>query len=258
MNTKGTTSSVLYVIEQHDQLLELWHSVDARGLRVIHFDFHCDMRGLLVDRDRQLAFFPQGLPRVDEGNFLAHAIAEKRLERIRWIHDIPGGRKYDVGTVMYTTDLSVQPIRWLLNRQHKPGFPFGYQEMEFSRWEGALDEEFMDIDWDFFAARDYPPDTLGARVEAFLGKNFERLPTQISVCYSPRYSHSSRPQFEEFVDRLAGMFHSEIVYLPLPQATGPAKLSDHPAIKRFFYRIRYLFKHMHYETSLWLRKRDIY
>ncbi len=45
--------NVIYVIERHDQLLQLWRSQNIKNLRVVHVDFHCDMRGLLVDRQAQ-------------------------------------------------------------------------------------------------------------------------------------------------------------------------------------------------------------
>ena len=73
--------SVLYVIEKHDQLLQLWRSQDAANIRIAHVDFHCDMRGLLIDRQTRRAYrIGSILRRVDVGNFLAHAVVEGRGE----------------------------------------------------------------------------------------------------------------------------------------------------------------------------------
>jgi hypothetical protein len=258
MQRQIKTANILYVIEQHAQLLELWHSLNSHNLKIVHFDYHCDMRGLLMDCERQLAFPASNLKNVDEGNFLTHAIAEKRVESIQWIHDIPGGRKYDVGTVMYLTDISVQPRRWLLSLKRQDGIPIKFKVSEFSHWNETLADEFLDIDWDFFAAKDYPPDTIEARVDAFFNKGFRYGPKQISVCYSPRYSHPSRDKFEEFVERLAIQFQSEIIYLPAPMKLVLKEPSNKRIFDRLLFLLRYQIKHLRYETILWLRKRNIY
>jgi hypothetical protein len=258
METKDKTLNMLYVIDQHEQLLELWRSVDAKCLKIAHLDFHCDMRGLLVDCHRQIAYPAGNLQRLDEGNYLAYAILEKRVQSIHWIHHVPGGRKYDVGTVMYTTDLSVQPRRLLLALKRQQGIPIQYKVTEFTKWNGLVAGEFLDIDWDIFAAKDYLPNTIDSRVEEFFNKEITWRPKQISVCYSPRYSHPSREQFEKFVHRLSDIFHAEIVYIPAPLQAVSHELGNNHTLNQFFNRLRYLFKHMHYETTLWLRKRNIF
>ncbi len=84
--------NVIYVIERHDQRLQLWRSQNINNLRVVHVDFHCDMRGLLVDHQAQQVYRIGDMGRgVDQGNFLTHAIIEGRVQSIRWIHRIPGG-----------------------------------------------------------------------------------------------------------------------------------------------------------------------
>ena len=40
----------VYVGDEHDQVLALWRRRGPFSLRVLHLDFHCDMRGLLIDR----------------------------------------------------------------------------------------------------------------------------------------------------------------------------------------------------------------
>lgn len=86
--------NVLYVIEQHHQLLHLWRKQNIKGLRIAHLDFHCDMRGLLIHRRIQQAY-NIGYKRqsTDEGNFLTYAILEGLVQDVRWIHRVPGGRQ---------------------------------------------------------------------------------------------------------------------------------------------------------------------
>ncbi len=92
--------SKIYVLESHDQLLDFWREKDASLLSVLHLDFHCDMRGLLINRKKERAYRIRDIKSgVDQGNFLTYAILEERVKSIRWVHDIPGGRCADVGTV---------------------------------------------------------------------------------------------------------------------------------------------------------------
>jgi hypothetical protein len=250
-NAVHQTMSVLHIIERHDQLLQLWRSQNAMGLRIVHMDFHCDMRGLLVDRRAQRVHqIGDILIRVDEGNFLTHAIMERRVQSVRWIHHVPGGRQYDVGTVKYETDLTAQPLRWLLSLKGRQGVPMRYDVMQFAEWAGLEVGEFLDIDWDFFACRDYPINTIDSRVEAFLNMEFGCVPEQISVCYSPRFSHPSQEQFEAFVHRLAEMFRVETVRLPVPSSS-----EAQPRHKKY---VPKLFYPMYCRTNLWLRKRGVY
>jgi hypothetical protein len=92
----GKTEMVeIIACEEHDQVYEIWRQRGLRNLRVTHVDFHCDMRGLLIDRPRQQAYFI-GAPaarRVDPGNFLAHAIMEGTVSALRWVHGPYGGRR---------------------------------------------------------------------------------------------------------------------------------------------------------------------
>ena len=87
---------MLYVAEHHDEVLALWRRQDLRGIRLCHVDFHDDLRGLVVDRKRKRAYpigtLARGRAPVDPGNFLAHAVLDGRIERIVWVHDVPGGR----------------------------------------------------------------------------------------------------------------------------------------------------------------------
>lgn len=106
---------MIYGFEHHDQLLELWRETDLRDIHLVHVDFHDDMRGLVIDRKRQVAYptgaLARGKAEVDPGNFLAHAILDGRINGVRWLHGIPGGRAWDAGIVGYESDWLALPQR---------------------------------------------------------------------------------------------------------------------------------------------------
>jgi hypothetical protein len=80
----------IYLMERHDQLMDVWRQLNLRDAHVVHLDFHCDMRGLLVDAQASRAYrITVRSPDLDEGNFITHAIFEGRVSRLRWK---PGGR----------------------------------------------------------------------------------------------------------------------------------------------------------------------
>ncbi len=108
---------VLFVAEEHNLLYDLWQSGAGRNLSVCHIDFHCDMRGLLIDRRLGRARFvwrhDPYMNRLDSGSFLAHAVMSGMVANLRWVHDEFGGRKYDeLYCVKYETDFSALPFRF--------------------------------------------------------------------------------------------------------------------------------------------------
>ena len=207
----------IYIVETHDQVLYLWREQAASARRILHVDFHCDLRGLLIDRPDQRAYpLREWRTGVDQGNFLKHAVLEGHVSSIRWVHDIPGGRADDAATVKYESDLTAQPHRWLLKRQGQAGLPLTYEELVYTDWTGLQPGEDLDIDWDFFTALeyDYSLPIIQKKVRAFFDRDFQAVPEQITVCYSPHHSHASRDQFEQFVEQLASRFGAETITLP--------------------------------------------
>lgn len=247
---------VIYSAETHDQILSLWEVQELRSLRILHLDFHCDMRGLLIDRKAQRAYRIWDMnPVIGQGNFLTYAILENRIRAIRWVHGEPGGRQYDVGTVKYEADLTAMPHRLLLALGGKHGVPIHYEVIPYSNWTGLVEGENLDIDWDFFASTEYPADTIQERVEIFLGREFRTVPQQVYVCYSPDFSHPSRGQFQRFVGDLALIFEAEVIELP-PNPHTPTPL---PFYKKYLPPTLFrLARHLYLRISLGLRKRGIY
>ena len=178
-------------------------------MEVVHVDFHCDMRGLLVDRDQQLGWqIPEIRSTLDEGNYLRYAIFENIVNGVTWVHGSPGGRLYDVHTVKYTSDWSSRFHRKAVSKVAGKKIHFDVQEM--NSWQGIQDRVFLDIDWDTFADQSLNESDIDRRVNEFLDKPMTTDLVGIAVCYSTHHSLDSRPAYERFVDKLAERFQATI------------------------------------------------
>jgi uncharacterized protein YbaR (Trm112 family) len=209
--------AVIYTMERHHELLHLWRSHDAGSLRVVHLDFHCDMRGMLVDRRAGLAYrIRDHFPDLDQGNFLTHAVIDGRIAGIRWVHDEPGGRRDDIGTVKFESDLTAVPHRAMLALRKTAGIALDYQVVRARDWTGIEEGEVLDIDWDYFTCIDYPPGTIQERIDSFWQADSGVVPEETYICYSPEYAHPSRELFAGFVSDLADRFGAAIVTLDPP------------------------------------------
>jgi hypothetical protein len=141
--------STIVAVEHHDQVLPLWRADTFSRAQVVHVDFHCDLRGLLINRKTQRAYRVRDrFPDVDEGNFLTHAVLEGLVSAIRWVHDEPGGRAHDLKTVKYESDLTALVRRGLLALSGDPGLPIRYEVCLHKDWVPLLPGEVLDIDWD--------------------------------------------------------------------------------------------------------------
>lgn len=246
----------LYVIENHNQLYDIWKRENVKGLDVAHLDFHCDMRGIMVNRKKQIAYrVPDVRKGVDMGNFLAHSILEGMVGSVKWIFDTPGGRKYDVHTIKYSTDVTSTQYNLFAKMGLIRSFPFQYEAVEFSKWRGAERTEFLDIDWDVFAALEIKADELTNRVERFFDKTHDKGLSGISVCYSPSHSHPTRTEFESFVDRVAAMCDAEIEVVEEVQSPDSNRPLVRDLIPKGLYRPA---QQTYYTTRLTMKKLGIY
>ncbi|MHC4430137.1 MAG: hypothetical protein ACYS0D_16295, partial [Planctomycetota bacterium] len=208
---------MIYACEHHDEVLGLWRQRDLRGLRLAHVDFHDDLRGLLVDRRRRCAYPIRGLARgrapVDAGNFLAHAVLDERLDRVRWVHPSPGGRAWDMGIVRYESDL----FAWRDRLRHAlvsgAEYALGFEEILLGEFDGLQPGEHLSVDWDCFASILQEPQGLEQRVEKFLERLGEHVPQDTYVAYSPEYSHPTLDQFKSLLDDLKRRFAQPIEWL---------------------------------------------
>ena len=207
----------LVVAEEHSQLYDLWIERGDRNLSVCHVDFHCDMRGLFIDRRLGKARYvwqcDPYMNRLDSGSFLAHAVMIGIVARLRWVHDDFGGRKYDdLYCVKYETDLTALPFQ-LPGRQG--WVPLAFEELTFAEWDGPQQGEFLSIDWDGFAFVDYSEDQVRRLTTKFLAFDFR--PETIFVCRSPEYCRPDEALFDEFIARLEKKFETQAIRLPLKQ-----------------------------------------
>ncbi len=246
----------IFVVEYHDQVLELWRAEAISSKQVLHLDFHCDLRGLLINRRTQRAHRVwDRFPGVDEGNFLTHAILEGAISGVRWVHDEPGGRQYDLKTVKYESDLTAFFYRYLIAKRKEQGVPIHYEVIPNSEWTGLNPGELLDIDWDFFASKEYAVESIGQRVEAFFSREFPHVPEQTYVCYSPDYSHPTREVFRRFVTDLAALFQADVVNVPASPRVPERKTLHKSSVLLPLLRVA---RQVYHRGGLALRKRGIY
>ena len=69
---------MIYCLEHHHEMLLDWRRRNLQDIALAHVDFHDDLRGLLLDRPRGVAYrigrAARALPALDSGNVLAHAV----------------------------------------------------------------------------------------------------------------------------------------------------------------------------------------
>lgn len=234
----------LFVIDQHDQLIHIWRELKLKNLDVVHVDFHCDMRGLLVDRENQCGWeISEVRKTLDEGNYLRYAIFEGIVKAITWVHGVPGGRLYDVHTVKYTSDLLSRRYRRTVRDNR--ALPLSYQVFTMEDWTGVDRRVFLDIDWDTFADCSLPIDEIERRVDQFLSKPIAKELDGICICYSPYHSHPSDKLFHDFVAQVAARFGAEIERrkyipgsneLPWTKRIVPRRIYD--ALQGVYHRFR--------------------
>lgn len=175
------------------------------------------MRGLLIDRRRGMARYVwQSDPyinRLDSGSFLAHAVMEGFVNRLRWVHDEFGGRKYDdLYCVKYETDLTALPF--LLPGRGK-WMPLDFSEQTFAEWGGPRPDEYLSLDWDGFAFAGYDEDLIRRLTAEFLAQELRQK--HVFVSQSPEYCHPDRSLFEGFIAALEKKLNTQAIRLPSRQ-----------------------------------------
>jgi hypothetical protein len=216
----------ILVGEEHSQVYDVWKARGTRDLAISHIDFHCDMRGLLLDRKRAKAYFIDSSdPRIrvaDSGNFIAHAIVEGIVTSMRWVHDPFGGRLHDVGTVKYETDFSARRHR--SSREHDDEVPLAYEELTFDEWDGLRPPEHLDIDWDGIAYVEYEVEHARRLMAEVLERDFSEPPPSLYLIRSPGYCRPERELFDEFVEGLEAKFDCKAQSLP-PSGEPPVRIA---------------------------------
>ena len=244
----------LYVIDSHEQALDIWRQQQLTNAKLLHVDFHCDQRGLLVNQKKNLAYpIWTRFPKVDEGNFLKHAIVDGIIASVRWVHDIPGGRQHDIKTLKFHTDFSAIIHRLIHLFKRSPQTSYRLETCLASQWIQIQPGEILDIDWDFFAAKEYAVDSIPERIEKFFDRDFEVPPQQIIVCHSPEYCHPTDELFEQFVDRIKTLFDADLIRLPKPFVPRSQRSSS-----KLKNALRARARKLYHLTNLSLRRLGIY
>jgi hypothetical protein len=219
---------VIYCCEHHDEVLAHWRRRDLRDVSLTHVDFHDDLRGLLVDRRRGVAYAvgrpAPGLSPLDPGNFLAHAVLEGRLREVRWVHDRIGGRAWDAGIVRYESDLFAAHHRLRHRISGGPEFPLEFSETLLDAWTGPGPQDLLSVDWDCFASVLLDAEGIGGRVERFFDRLGPVVPCDTWVAYSPEYSHPTLEAFKAFVERLGARLAQPVEWLG--EGLSPGRLTQ--------------------------------
>ena len=218
----------ILIAEEHDRVYQVLLDRKAHNISVVHIDFHCDMRGLMIDRLKNRAYMASRYEAgfIDDGNFLSHAIMNGIVSSIRWVHDHHGGRRYDFGaTVKYESDTAAFLHDFLHRLRRTREVAIAFDELSFQEWDGIHPGEVLDIDWDAIASVEYQPFHARKLMDAFLNREFPVIPETTFLAFSPEYSIPDRAMFEEFVSRLKEKFSAHVA--SLPKATPPPESPPH-------------------------------
>ena len=207
----------IIVAENHEQVYPVWVEHGVKGGSLTHVDFHCDMRGIMIDRKNGEAFFTSDRETtfIDRGNFLAHAIMNGMISELNWVHGPMGGRAFDIGPVVsYESDLLAPLHRRYHKQSNHSARPLKFQESLLSNWTGPKENELLDVDWDTFASVEYDATHREALIDQFFNRDFAHIPELTTLVYSPGYSDPDRSLFKNFTNRLAQRFEATVVHLP--------------------------------------------
>jgi len=207
----------IIIADNHEQAYPVWEQHGLKHALLTHVDFHCDMRGIMIDRKQGRAFFTSHREStfIDRGNFLAHAIMNEMVSDLRWIHGPRGGRAFDIGPVVsYETDFLAKRHFRYHERSGQEAVPLKFEEGLLADWKGTRENEILDIDWDTFASVEYEADHRKELIEVFFARDFSHVPELTTLIYSPGYSDPDRSLFDEFAERLADRFSAGIIRLP--------------------------------------------
>lgn len=207
----------IVVADNHEQVYPVWEEHGFKNIKLTHVDFHCDMRGIMIDRKHGQAFFTSERETqfIDRGNFLAHAIMNGIVSDLQWVHGPKGGRSYDIGPVVAYESDYLSPLHRRYHRQSgRDAVELKFKQGLLSDWIGPRENEILDVDWDTFASIDYSSRHRKELIETFYAKDFSNIPALTTLVYSPGYSDPDRSLFEDFTERLADCFQATVTHLP--------------------------------------------
>lgn len=190
-------------VVNHREVYFRWRELGKTGLRVVHIDFHCDMRGMVIDRPTGRCWWIKRYALVDQGNFLAHAIMDGLVSDLTWLHHFHGGREHDEPgtTVVYDGDAAFKHPHELLGLKERADSVkrILYKHAILDTWSGDLKGAWLDLDYDAFAHRKYKDATVTRLIGELLTMRGLREITGLSIARSPEYSLSDRNLYASFV-----------------------------------------------------------
>ncbi|MBI4866537.1 MAG: hypothetical protein HY816_06270 [Candidatus Wallbacteria bacterium] len=190
---------VLCVAREQEAMLDCLRRHGRRGMRFLHVDRHCDMRGWVVDRAGRRGGWLHGSGAIDSGNVLAHAVAEGWIERVDWLHEPDAGREDDLGTFLTVEESGRWPWRLMGSSGPAEWRPFELSEWNdpsaLNRWSG----EGLGLDWDHFAPFPCSERAARRRMQEFLDALPRPWPELVFLCASPGYASAHLGLFDELV-----------------------------------------------------------
>ena len=228
-----SVAPVVYTCDEHSSVYYHLVSTGSRGVALTHLDAHCDLRATLIDRDAGVSWLRRPDLPISPSTYLSYLVAEGFVSDVDWVHDEVGGRRNDLRTVLYTSDLD-RLVYKMVRRPSVPGVGIIYRESEFDAWRHRDSQRVLDIDWDFFADWRKSDERASKEVLQLLEEKIEQPPRVVYVAYSAPYSRPSRPAYRDFVDRLARRLSARIEPIaeaPIPRSGGLARALP-PALRR--------------------------
>lgn len=253
-----SSKSTIYLFQEHQELLPFWREHGIREINLWHFDAHCDMHGLLVDRRNAYGRILPGLENLDCGNFISFAVKEGIVKEITWIYDQYGGREKDSSHVKYSSDLSAVPFLIKDYFRPAPKHALQYNVMDFNdiRRLETGENGHLDIDWDVFALKDKPENERDRTINAFLDIDFATVPSHIYVTYSADYVSPTRKEFTDFVGKLQRKFEASVVECAYPEVHDavPSAVTN-----KYLHGIKWRFKkYLHRPVKQFAKKFGVY
>ncbi|MBI3892154.1 MAG: hypothetical protein HY303_11565 [Candidatus Wallbacteria bacterium] len=188
---------------EQEAMFEVFRRHGKKGMRLLHVDQHCDMRGWVVDVEGRRARWLRGCARLDSGNVLAHAVREGWVTSVVWLHDPAVGRQADIGTFLTVEEAGRWPWRWKTPGEDGGWSRFELQEVTHVSRSSLEGVDALGLDWDHFAPFWCLEADARSRVEQFLGGISGPFPELIFMCASPGYASAHVGLFEELAGEVA-------------------------------------------------------
>ena len=100
------------------------------------------------------------------------------------------------------------------------------EESLLENWGGPAPGELLSIDWDCFASVLMDEGGIAGRVDDFLRRLGDEVPSESYVVYSPEYSHPSLDRFRGLLEELQRRFDQPLEWLSPDLEAGRTNPAD--------------------------------